>query len=59
MSAYWFVRLSSSDFSTRPSNYEEIIATNLGERETTDEKAFALEQGPNNCAASQDALTSD
>lgn len=54
-----FVEFIQSDMPPRPSNYEEIIATNLGQRETTDEKAFELEQGPNNCAASQDALTSD
>jgi glyoxylase-like metal-dependent hydrolase (beta-lactamase superfamily II)/rhodanese-related sulfurtransferase len=54
-----FVDFVQSDMPPRPSNYEEIIATNLGEREPTDEKAFELEQGPNNCAASQDALTSD
>ena len=54
-----FVAFIQSDMPPRPSNYEEIIATNLGEREMTDEKAFELEQGPNNCAASQDALTGD
>ncbi|WP_049997058.1 MBL fold metallo-hydrolase [Halococcus sediminicola] len=54
-----FIEFIQSDMPPRPSNYEEIIATNLGERETSDEKAFELEQGPNNCAASQDALTSD
>lgn len=59
MSREEFVEFIQSDMPPRPSNYEEIIATNLGERETTDEKAFELEQGPNNCAASQDALTSD
>jgi glyoxylase-like metal-dependent hydrolase (beta-lactamase superfamily II) len=54
-----FVEFIRSDMPPRPSNYEEIIATNLGERETDDEEAFELEQGPNNCAASQDALTGD
>jgi glyoxylase-like metal-dependent hydrolase (beta-lactamase superfamily II)/rhodanese-related sulfurtransferase len=54
-----FVEFIQSDMPPRPSNYKEIIATNLGQRETTDEKAFELEQGPNNCAASQDALTGD
>jgi glyoxylase-like metal-dependent hydrolase (beta-lactamase superfamily II)/rhodanese-related sulfurtransferase len=54
-----FVEFIQSDMPPRPSNYEEIIATNLGHRETSGEKAFELEQGPNNCAASQDALTSD
>ena len=41
----------------RPANFEEIIAVNLGEREADDEAAFELELGPNNCAASRDALT--
>ena len=59
MSREEFVEFIQSDMPPRPSNYEEIIATNLGERETGDERAFELEQGPNNCAASQDALTGD
>ncbi|WP_435077742.1 MBL fold metallo-hydrolase [Halococcus sp. AFM35] len=54
-----FIEFIRSDMPPRPSNYEEIIATNLGQRETSDERAFELEQGPNNCAASQDALTDD
>jgi len=54
-----FVELILADMPPRPANYEEIIATNLGREEVTDEKAFSLELGPNNCAASQDALTSD
>ena len=54
-----FVDLVLSDMPPRPANYEEIIATNLGQNDIGDEEAFALELGPNNCAASQDALTSD
>ena len=54
-----FVELVLSDMPPRPANYEEIIATNLGEESVDDEEAFSLELGPNNCAASQDALTSD
>ncbi len=54
-----FVEFILSDMPPRPSNYEEIIATNLGQRHTDDEEAFELELGPNNCAASQDSLTSD
>ena len=54
-----FIEFIQSDMPPRPSNYEEIIAINLGQRETNDEEAFELEQGPNNCAASQDALTDD
>ncbi|MEM4782363.1 MAG: MBL fold metallo-hydrolase, partial [Halalkalicoccus sp.] len=54
-----FVDLVLSDMPPRPANYEEIIATNLGRQEIDDHEAFTLELGPNNCAASQDALTSD
>ena len=52
-----FVELVLSDMPPRPSNYEEIIGINLGRREAGDEEAFELELGPNNCAASRDALT--
>ncbi|MFC4360520.1 MBL fold metallo-hydrolase [Halobium salinum] len=54
-----FVEFVLSDMPPRPSNYEEIIATNLGRQDTDDEEAFELELGPNNCAASSDAMTSD
>lgn len=54
-----FVDLVLSDMPPRPANYEEIIATNLGQEQIDDDEAFTLELGPNNCAASQDALTSD
>ncbi|MEF8774916.1 MAG: MBL fold metallo-hydrolase [Haloarculaceae archaeon] len=54
-----FVEFILSDMPPRPSNYEEIIAINLGQRQSDDEEAFELELGPNNCAASQEALTSD
>ncbi len=54
-----FVELVLADMPPRPANYEEIIATNLGRNDVDDEEAFTLELGPNNCAASQDALTSD
>ena len=54
-----FVEFILSDMPPRPANHEAIIATNLGRRETDDEEAFELELGPNNCAASQDALTGD
>jgi glyoxylase-like metal-dependent hydrolase (beta-lactamase superfamily II) len=59
MDAEEFVELVLSDMPPRPANYEDIIATNLGQREADDEEAFRLELGPNNCAASQDALTGD
>ena len=54
-----FVDLVLSDMPPRPANYEDIIATNLGQQAADDEEAFELELGPNNCAASQDALTGD
>ncbi|WP_114579134.1 MBL fold metallo-hydrolase [Saliphagus sp. LR7] len=54
-----FAELIRSDMPPRPANYEEIIATNLGQQETDDEEAFELELGPNNCAASQDSLAGD
>ena len=54
-----FVEVILSDMPPRPANYEEIIATNLGQNAVDDEKAFTLELGPNNCAASQDSLAGD
>ncbi len=54
-----FVDLVLADIPPRPANYEDIIATNLGQQEADDEEAFRLELGPNNCAASEDALTGD
>jgi glyoxylase-like metal-dependent hydrolase (beta-lactamase superfamily II) len=52
-----FVEFAVSDMPPRPANYGEIIATNLGRESPDDERAFELELGPNNCAASEDALT--
>ncbi len=54
-----FVDLILSDMPPRPANYEDIIATNLGQNVVDDEEAFTLELGPNNCAASQDSLAGD
>jgi glyoxylase-like metal-dependent hydrolase (beta-lactamase superfamily II) len=54
-----FVELILSDMPPRPANYEEIIATNLGQNAVDDTEAFTLELGPNNCAASQDSLAGD
>ncbi|WP_255190905.1 MBL fold metallo-hydrolase [Natronobeatus ordinarius] len=55
-----FVELVLSDMPPRPANYETIIPTNLGQNDVEDDdEAFELELGPNNCAASQDALTGD
>ncbi|WP_115864148.1 MBL fold metallo-hydrolase [Halorussus litoreus] len=54
-----FVELILSDMPPRPANYEDIIATNLGQQSVDDEEAFTLELGPNNCAASQESLAGD
>ncbi|MFW6017430.1 MAG: MBL fold metallo-hydrolase [Halapricum sp.] len=54
-----FVETVLEDMPPRPANYQDIIATNLGQRETDEEEAFTLELGPNNCAASQGSMTSD
>ena len=54
-----FVELILSDMPPRPANYEEIIATNLGQNVVDDDEAFTLELGPNNCAASQESLAGD
>lgn len=54
-----FVELVLADMPPRPANYEDIIATNLGQKEVDDEEAFTLELGPNNCAASQESLAGD
>ena len=52
-----FVEFIISDMPPRPANHEDIIATNLGQESPDDEEAFELELGPNNCAASEEALT--
>ena len=54
-----FVEVVLTDMPPRPANYEEIIATNLGQRVTDDAEAFTLELGPNNCAASADSTAVD
>ncbi|MCH7660047.1 MAG: MBL fold metallo-hydrolase, partial [Euryarchaeota archaeon] len=46
-----FVEFIVSEMPPQPANYEKIIATNLGRKSPDDEEAFALELGPNNCAA--------
>ncbi|MFB6184593.1 MAG: MBL fold metallo-hydrolase [Haloarculaceae archaeon] len=46
-----FVTAITDDIPPRPANFERIIAINLGHETVDDEEAFALEQGPNNCAA--------
>src|SRR6056297_896347 len=54
-----FVELILSDMPPRPANYGDIIPTNLGQQDATDDEAFELELGPNNCAASQESLAGD
>jgi glyoxylase-like metal-dependent hydrolase (beta-lactamase superfamily II) len=54
-----FVELVLADMPPRPANYEDIIATNLGQNAVDDAEAFTLELGPNNCAASQESLAGD
>lgn len=48
-----FVEYIISDMPPRPANYDKIIPTNKGEREASDEEAFEMELGPNNCAATK------
>ncbi|MFB6171256.1 MAG: MBL fold metallo-hydrolase [Haloarculaceae archaeon] len=51
-----FVDYILSDMPPRPANYEDIIATNLGQHHPPENVALELELGPNNCAASQDSM---
>ncbi|POG54906.1 MBL fold metallo-hydrolase [Haloferax marisrubri] len=50
-----FVSFVCSDMPPRPANYERIIETNLGRDSLSDEEAFEVELGPNNCAATSEA----
>ncbi len=52
-----FVEFVVADMPPQPANYEDIIAANLGQQTPDDREAFELELGPNNCAASEEALT--
>lgn len=54
-----FVEYILADMPPRPANFEEIIATNLGQTDVDDEKAFELELGPNNCAATRESMADD
>ena len=54
-----FVEFILADMPPRPANFEDIIATNLGRQDVDDEEAFELELGPNNCAATREAMTGD
>ncbi|MGB9958450.1 MBL fold metallo-hydrolase [Haloferax prahovense] len=49
-----FVSFVCSDMPPRPANYERIIETNLGRDLLSDEEAFEVELGPNNCAATSE-----
>ncbi len=51
-----FVDFILEDMPPRPANYQDVIATNLGKQKATDEEAFEMELGPNNCAATQDSM---
>lgn len=51
-----FVERVLSNMPPRPANFDDIIATNLGEYAPEEEEAFELELGPNNCAASEESL---
>lgn len=52
-----FVEFIVEDMPPRPANYEEIVATNLGQASPPDYRAFQLELGPNNCAATDETPT--
>ena len=52
-----FVEFIVSNMPPQPANYDTIIATNLGQEAPDEQEAFELELGPNNCAASEEALT--
>ncbi len=49
-----FIESLLADMPPRPSNFQEIIAVNLGQTVVDGEEAFELELGPNNCAAGAD-----
>lgn len=49
-----FVERLVTDMPPRPANYREVIAVNLGRTSVDADRAFTIELGPNNCAASSD-----
>ncbi|WP_336134609.1 MBL fold metallo-hydrolase [Natronomonas amylolytica] len=57
LSADEFVDAVFADMPPRPANHGQIIATNLGQRDMPRARALTLERGPNNCAATADAMT--
>ncbi len=52
-----FVEFVLADMPPRPDNYEDIIAANLGHQRVDGDEAAELERGPNNCAATTNAMT--
>jgi glyoxylase-like metal-dependent hydrolase (beta-lactamase superfamily II)/rhodanese-related sulfurtransferase len=48
-----FVDRILTDLPPRPANFERIIAVNLGQTTVSDDAAFTLELGPNNCAVGE------
>jgi glyoxylase-like metal-dependent hydrolase (beta-lactamase superfamily II)/rhodanese-related sulfurtransferase len=52
-----FVEAVLADMPPRPANHKQLIGTNLGQRTLSRQRALRLEQGPNNCAATTDAMT--
>jgi glyoxylase-like metal-dependent hydrolase (beta-lactamase superfamily II) len=51
MDAAEFVAYVTGDMPPRPANFERVIQINLGRESASDDEAFELELGPNNCAA--------
>jgi glyoxylase-like metal-dependent hydrolase (beta-lactamase superfamily II)/rhodanese-related sulfurtransferase len=49
-----FVQRVATDVPPRPSNFQRIVATNLGTTEMAAAEAFEAELGPNNCAVAGD-----
>jgi len=52
-----FIEFVLKDMPPRPANHTQIIGGNLGQRDLSRQRALQLEQGPNNCAATTDAMT--
>jgi len=51
MNAAEFGDYVTGDMPPRPANFERVIDINLGRESASDDEAFELELGPNNCAA--------
>jgi thiosulfate/3-mercaptopyruvate sulfurtransferase len=50
----FFVDRVLASMPPQPANFERIIATNLGQTALSDDQAFEVELGPNNCATTAD-----